>query len=265
MERGTTICVLTNARVWLMTTLIVASFGFQPSPSYGDQHAAADSGEVRSTSLAAPLDLAVVDKLLTTTRTVRRRLDLTRPVEPEVIEEVIEIALQAPSGSNMQNWRFMVVTDPDKKKIVAELYRQSFESYAGPRPTGTPTTSGQRIAASAWHLSDHMHEVPVLIIGCIEGRPDDPSPAAQAGLYGSILPSAWSLMLALRARGLGSAWTTLHLVEERKVAEALGIPDSVTQTVLLPVAYYTGKDFRPAKRRPGKEVTYWNTWGEGRE
>ena len=228
-------------------------------------YATADNGGVHSTPLAAPLDLTVVDKLLTTTRTVRRRLDLTRPVEPEVIEEVIEIALQAPSGSNQQNWRFMVVTDPDKKKIVADLYRQSFESYAGPRPSGTPTTSGQRIAVSAWHLSDHMHEVPVLLIGCIEGRPDNPSPAAQAGLYGSILPSAWSLMLALRARGLGSAWTTLHLVEERKVAEALGIPDSVTQAVLLPVAYYTGEDFKPAKRRPGKEVTYWNTWGEGRK
>lgn len=265
MERGTTICMPTNAKVWLITTLIVTSFGFQPFPSYGDQHAAAGNGEVQSASLAAPLDLAVVDKLLTTTRTVRRRLDLTRPVEPEIIEEVIEIALQAPSGSNLQNWRFMVVTDPDKKKIVADLYRQSFESYAGPRPTGPATTSGQRIAASAWHLSDHMPEVPVLIIGCIEGRPTDPSPAAQAGLYGSILPSAWSLMLALRARGLGSAWTTLHLVEERKVAEALGIPDSVTQAVLLPVAYYTGKDFKPAKRRPGKEVTYWNTWGEGRK
>ena len=265
MERGTHICILTNAKVWLITTLIVTSFGFQPCPSYGDQHADADKGDVHSTPLAAPLDLTVVDKLLTTTRTVRRRLDLTRPVEPEVIEEVIEIALQAPSGSNQQNWRFMVVTDPDKKKIVADLYRQSFESYAGPRPSGTPTTSGQRIAVSAWHLSDHMHEVPVLLIGCIEGRPTDPSPAAQAGLYGSILPSAWSLMLALRARGLGSAWTTLHLVEERKVAEALGIPDSVTQAVLLPVAYYTGEDFKPAKRRPGKEVTYWNTWGEGRE
>ena len=265
MERDTHICILTNAKVWLITTLIVTSFGFQPFPSYGDQPTAADNGEVPSTPLATPLDLAVVDKLLTTTRTVRRRLDLTRPVEPEVIEEVIEIALQAPSGSNRQNWRFMVVTDPDKKKIVADLYRQSFESYAGPRPTGTPTTSGQRIAASAWHLSDHMHEVPVLIIGCIEGRPTDPSPAAQAGLYGSILPSAWSVMLALRARGLGSAWTTLHLVEERKVAAALGIPDSVTQAVLLPVAYYTGQDFKPAKRRPGKEVTYWNTWGEGRK
>jgi len=265
MEIGTTICMPTNAKVWLITTLIVTSFGFQPFPSYGDQQADADNGEVQSASLAAPLDLTVVDKLLTTTRTVRRRLDLTRPVEPEAIEDVIAIALQAPRGSNQQNWRLMVVTDPDKKKIVADLYRQSFESEAGPRPTGTPTTAGQRIAVSAWHLSDHMHEVPVLIIGCIEGRPDDPSPAAQAGLYGSILPSAWSLMLALRARGLGSAWTTLHLVEERKVAEALGIPDSVTQAVLLPVAYYTGKDFKPAKRRPGKEVTYWNTWGEGRK
>ena len=109
-----------------------------------------------------------------------------------------------------------------------------------------------------------MHEVPVLIIACIEGRAENPSPVAQAGLYGSILPSAWSLMLALRARGLGSAWTTLHLVHEKEVEHALGIPDSVTQAVLLPVAYYTGKDFKPGRRRPGKEVTYWNTWGEGR-
>ncbi len=265
MERGTHICIPANAKIWLITTLIATSFGFQPSPSYGDQRTNADKGDAPSTPLAAPLDLTVVDKLLTTTRTVRRRLDLTRLVEPEVIEEVIEIALQAPSGSNRQNWRFMVVTDPGRKKIVADLYRQSFERYAGPRPTGTPATPGQRIAASAWHLSDHMHEVPVLIIGCIEGRPTDPNPAAQAGLYGSILPSAWSLMLALRARGLGSAWTTLHLVEERTVAKALGIPDSVTQAVLLPVAYYTGEDFKPARRRPGKEVTYWNTWGAERE
>ena len=209
-----------NVRGWLLATCAVASLSFQPFPSYGDQSASTDKGGVQS----APLDLAVVDRLLTTTRTVRRRLDLTRPVEPERIEEAIEIAIQAPSGSNRQNWRFMVVTDPDKKKRIADLYRQSFENYAGPRPTGTPTTPGQRIAASAWHLADHMHEVPVLIIACIEGRANDPSPAAQAGLYGSILPSAWSLMLALRARGLGSAWTTLHLVEENKVATALGIP-----------------------------------------
>lgn len=212
----------------------------------------------------APLDLSVVDRLLTTTRTVRRRLDLTRPVEPEVIEEAIEIAIQAPTGSNRQNWRFVVVTDPDKKKAVADVYRRAFEAYAGPRPARAPSTPGERITASAWYLSDHMHDVPVLVIACIEGRVENQGPAAQASLYGSILPSAWSLMLALRARGLGSAWTTLHLTREKEVARFLGIPDSVTQAVLLPVAYYEGKDFQPAPRRPGREVTYWNSWGEPR-
>ncbi|MGH7857752.1 MAG: nitroreductase family protein [Candidatus Binatia bacterium] len=212
----------------------------------------------------APLDLSVVDRLLTTTRTVRGRLDLTRPVEPEVIEAAIEIAIQAPTGSNRQNWRFLVLTDPDKKKAVAHVYRKSFESYAGRRPTHSPSTPGERIAASAWYLSDHLHEVPVLVIACIEGRVENQGPAAQASLYGSILPSAWSLMLALRARGLGSAWTTLHLTGEKEVARILGIPDSVTQAVLLPVAYYEGKDFKPAPRRPGREVTYWNSWGKRR-
>ena len=249
-----------NAKVWLMAIIFTAGFGFLSSPANADHHESSDD----AVQEAPPLDLAVVDKLLTTTRTVRRRLDLTRPVEPEIIEEAIEVAIQAPSGSNRQNWRFMVVTDPDKKKTIADLYGKSFKNYAGPRPADKPTTSGGRIAASAWHLVDHMHEVPVLIIACIEGRSENPSPVAQAGLYGSILPSAWSLMLALRARGLGSAWTTLHLVHEKEVAQALGIPGSVTQAVLLPVAYYTGKDFKPGRRRPGKEVTYWNTWGEGR-
>ena len=222
------------------------------------------SGQESAPPSPTVANLGAVDHVLTTTRSVRRRLDLSRPVEPQIIEEVIEIALQAPTGSNLQNWRFMVVTDPAKKKAVADLYRQSFERYAGPRPSDAASTPGGRIASSAWHLSDHMHEVPVLLIACIEGRPTDPSPAAQAGLYGSVLPSAWSLMLALRARGLGSAWTTLHLVHEQEVAQLLGIPDSVTQTVLLPIAYFTGTDFKPAPRRPGRELTYWNTWGETR-
>ena len=213
------------------------------------------SGQESAPSSPAVANLGAVDHVLTTTRSVRRRLDLSRPVEPQVIEE---------TGSNQQNWRFMVVTDPAKKKAVADLYRQSFERYAGPRPSDTASTPGGRIATSAWHLSDHMHEVPVLLIACIEGRATDPSPAAQAGLYGSVLPSAWSLMLALRARGLGSAWTTLHLTHEQEVAQLLGIPDSVTQTVLLPIAYFTGTDFKPAPRRPGRELTYWNTWGETR-
>ncbi len=231
-------------------TLGLIAFGLAPLPVHSQE--------------SPSLDLSAVDHVLTTTRSVRRRLDFSRPVEPQVIEEAIEIALQAPTGGNQQSWRFMVITDPDKKKAVADLYRRSFERYAGERPSQVPSTPGQRIAVSAWHLSDHMHEVPVLLIACIEGRVTDPSPAAQAGLYGSILPSAWSLMLALRARGLGSAWTTLHLLHEKEVAQRLGIPDSVTQAVLLPIAYYTGTDFKPAPRRPGRELTYWNTWGQTR-
>ncbi len=240
----------TRRLTWFAAALGLIAFSLPPVPASGQESASSD--------------LSAIDHVLTTTRSVRRRLDLSRPVEPQVIEEAIEIALQAPTGSNQQNWRFMVVTDPAKKKAVADLYRRSFERYAGARPSQTPSTPGQRIAVSAWHLSDHMHKVPVLLIACIEGRATDPSPAAQAGLYGSILPSSWSLMLALRARGLGSAWTTLHLVREKEVAQLLGIPDSVTQAVLLPIAYYTGTDFKPAPRRPGRELTYWNTWGQTR-
>lgn len=216
--------------------------------------------------LATPDHLAVIDHLLTTTRSVRKRLDLSRPVERAVIEECLEIALQAPTGSNQQKWHFIVLTDPDKRAAVASFYTKSFDIY---RPRTAPendaaladaTPQTRRLISSARHLADHMHEVPVLILCCYEGRPDSPEPAAQAGLYGSILPAAWSLMLALRARGLGSAWTTLHLRYEQEVAEILGLPDNLTQAVLLPVAYYTGDDFRPAQRQPLQEVTHWNGW-----
>ncbi len=217
------------------------------------------------------MDLAIVDKLLTTTRSVRKRLDLNRPVEPEVIERCIEIALQAPSGSNRQGWRFLVVTDPAKRQAIGDYYRKSFEAYLG---SGGPSRgyeaddprlkSAKKVAQSAIYLSKHMGEVPVLIIPCIEGRVEAAGVAAQAGLYGSILPAAWSLMLALRARGLGSAWTTLHLVYEREVAEILGVPDNFTQAALLPVAYFTGDDFQPAARLPVEAVTYWDGWGSAR-
>ncbi len=224
----------------------------------------------------ATMDLATVDHLLTTTRSVRKRLDLTRPVEPEVIERCIEIATQAPSGSNRQGWHFMVVTDAAKRKAVAEYYRKSFDVYirsGGPRgngPRGKDKEDDPRHARasqvrdSAIYLSEHLHEVPVHIIPCIEGRPDNPAPSAQAGFYGSILPATWSLMLALRARGVGSAWTTLHLPYEKEVAEILGIPANITQAALLPVAYFTGEDFQPAKRIPAREITYWDNWGATR-
>jgi nitroreductase len=219
------------------------------------------------------MDLATVDHLLTTTHSVRKRLDLTRPVEPEVIERCIEIALHAPSGGNRQGWHFVVVTDAQKRAIIAEYYKQSWYIYNEQRRTNNPRLSGTdtkyieqtlRVMSSAQYLADHMHEVPVLVIPCIEGRPKDPSPSAQAGFYGSILPAAWSFMLALRARGLGAAWTTLHLAHEKDVAELLGIPDNITQAALLPVAYFTGDDFKPAARLPARERTYWDGWGTTR-
>lgn len=225
------------------------------------------------------MDLATVDKLLTTTRSVRKRLDLTRPVPDTVIAECIEIALQAPSGSNRQGWHFVVVTDADKRAQIAQYYATSYRNYRRRSARSFATMSDDdprreragKVADSATYLADHMHEVPVLILPCIEGRTDRltedgqvPGMGAQAGLYGSILPAAWSLMLALRARGLGAAWTTLHLAYADEVAALLGLPDTVTQAALLPVAYYTGDDFRPAVRVPGREITYWNNWGETR-
>lgn len=216
------------------------------------------------------MDLATIDRLLTTTRSVRKRLDLARPVEAEIIDRCIEIAIQAPTASNAQHWRFLVVTDPEKRQAIAAYYRRAFQDYirsrtpAGERFTADDprVTRARKVSESSIYLSRHLHEVPVHIIPCVEGRVETASVASQAALYGSILPAAWSLMLALRARGVGAAWTTLHLVYERDVAEVLGIPETVTQAALLPVAYYTGDDFRPAARVPAREVTYWNRWGE---
>lgn len=219
------------------------------------------------------MDLASVDTLLTTTRSVRKRLDLTRAVDLEVIERCIEIAIQAPSASNTQLWRFMVVTDPEKRQAIARFYRQSFQVYIRSRMPAVErfeaddprVVRARKVYESSIYLSRHLHKVPVFIIPCIEGRVEGASAASVAALYGSILPATWSLMLALRSRGLGSAWTTLHLVYERDVAQVLGIPDTVTQVALLPVAYYTGDDFRPAARVRASEVTYWNEWGGGRQ
>lgn len=218
------------------------------------------------------MDLKTVDKLLTTTRTVRKRLDLARPVEPEIVEECLRLAIQAPTGSNAQGWRFIVVTDPEKKTQIGELYKKSFFIYANNRQKQPQRTGGgqevneqmRRVVSSSMHLANHMHEVPVMIIPCIYGRVEKMDQMAQAGLYGSILPAAWSLMLALRARGLGAAWTTLHLRYETEVADLLDIPDNVTQAALLPVAYFTGDDFKPAKRIPAADVTFWNQWDQRR-
>jgi nitroreductase len=214
------------------------------------------------------MDLDTVDHLLTTTRAVRKRLDLGRPVEPEVIEECLRLAIQAPTGGNSQGWRWMVVTDPDKRTAIAEAYRATWVPYraASQANVAEGDAQQQRVIDSASYLADHLHEVPVHVIPCIYGRVLGGGTLVEgAGVFGSIYPAVWSFQLALRSRGLGSAFTTLHLPHAAAVAELLEIPDGVTQTALIPVAYFTGDDFQPAKRRPVEEITYWNGWRQTRE
>lgn len=207
------------------------------------------------------------DELLTTTRSVRKRLDLDRPVPMDVLRSALEVALQAPSGSNQQGWHWLVITDAEKRKVIGDYYREAFTAYRNSSAYPTNRSSGDadrdavqnRVADSALHLAERMGEVPVLVIAAQNAKAELPA-ANQAGLWGSLLPAAWSLQLALRARGLGSAWTTLHLQFEKEISELLGVPDDVRQGVLLPVAYYTGETFRPAKRQPLDEVLHVDTW-----
>ena len=211
-----------------------------------------------------PLD---PDELLTTTRSVRKRLDFDRDVPMELIRECLEVALQAPSGSNTQGWHWIVVTDPELKRAVADHYRRSYNAYRDSAVYQSRLQNAdeprkqvqQRVASSSQYLADVMHEVPVLVIGAIHVGDALPE-GSQAGLWGSLLPAAWSFQLAARARGLGSAWTTLHLVYESEVAELLGIPTNVRQGVLLPVAYSKGTDFKPAPRQPLDTVLHVNGW-----
>ncbi|MEV0286338.1 MULTISPECIES: nitroreductase family protein [unclassified Kribbella] len=206
------------------------------------------------------------DELLTTTRTVRKRLDLERPVPLDVVRECVEIALQGPSGSNRQTWHWVVVTDADKRAAIGEYYRLAVEKYlagtgaAGKLFADDPVRGPvqRRIGNSVAYLGERMGQVPVLVIPCLEARA---LPAGnQAGLWGSILPSAWSYMLAARARGLGTAWTTLHLNYEQEVADVLGLPEEIRQSVLIPTAYTVGTDFKPAPRQPLDDVLHLNAW-----
>jgi nitroreductase len=213
------------------------------------------------------LDLSA-EQLLTTTRAVRKRLDLDRPVERDVIEACVEIALQAPTGSNRQGWQFVFVDDAGKKKALADLYARHFDIYASMPPPnyddGDPRgLHYMAVKDSAIYLRDHFHEVPVLMVPVIEGRlPEDNSPVwMQAGMWGSLLPAVWSFMLAARLHGLGTAWTTLHLPSEKDAADLLGIPfDRYMQGGLMPVAYTKGTDFKPASRLPAAQLTHWNEW-----
>lgn len=206
------------------------------------------------------------DELLTTTRTVRKRLDLTRPVPQELIRDCLEVALQAPSGSNKQGWQWIVVTDAEQRRAVGEVYRRSTEQYldsagaAGKLFAEDPERAPvqQRVGDSVAYLAEHMADVPVLVLPCLQV--DTLPTGNQAGLWGSLLPAVWSFMLAARARGLGTAWTTLHLRYEAEVATILGLPDGIRQAALIPTAYYTGTDFRPAARQPLDEVLHWDRW-----
>ena len=211
-------------------------------------------------------DLAAVDYVLTTTRSVRKRLDLARPLERSVVEDCLQIALQAPTGGNVQGWRFVVVEDAAKRQRIGELYAQSFAIYRAEREPGMQRLKGaygeqtRRVVDSAQYLADIIGQVPLMVIPCIYGQVETAVQMDQAGLYGSILPAAWSLMLALRARGIGSSWTTLHLRYADEIAALLGIPEGVTQAALLPIAYFTGDTFQPAKRLPLEKVMFWDEW-----
>ena len=207
------------------------------------------------------MDISSVDELLSTTRAVRKRLDLSRPVEREVILECLRLAVQAPTGSNSQDWRWVVVTDADKRAAIAEIYNSVGAEYLANKANTATDPQARRVYASATALTSTLADVPVYVIPCIERRMEDLPLVAAASAWGSILPAAWSFLLALRSRGLGSVWTTLHLAKEREVAELLGIPDTVTQVALFPVAYTIGTAFKPANRPPVEDITSWNTWG----
>ncbi|OBJ39922.1 nitroreductase [Mycolicibacterium mucogenicum] len=206
------------------------------------------------------------DEVLTSTRSVRKRLDFEKPVPREVIMECLDLALQAPTGSNAQGWQFVFVEDEAKKKALADIYRANATPYLDlPKPERGDIRDQQMdaVMGSAKYLNENFEKAPVLMIPCLEGRPDAMDAGMQASYWGSLLPAVWSFMLALRSRGLGSAWTTLHLIGEgeKQAAELLGIPfDKVTQGGLFPIAYTKGTDFKKAQRLPAEQLAHWDSW-----
>lgn len=209
----------------------------------------------------APFDLAETDRLLSTTRAVRKRLDLDRPVEPAVITECLRLATFAPSASNTQKWRWLVVVDAERRAAIAAIVRELF--YRDVKAAASsPDPAVRRIYSASKHLVDNLGRVPALVIPCYLERPSlERGAVGPASLYGSVLQAVWSFQLALRSRGLGSTFTTMHLKAEAEVAALLGIPDEATQICLIPVAYTIGEDFKPPPRQPVEDVTYWDIWG----
>jgi nitroreductase len=214
------------------------------------------------------LDLSV-DELLTTTRAVRKRLDLHKPVPREILCECLDLALQAPTGGNSQGWQWVFVEDAAKKRALAEIYRAVATPYIDAIPQSAYGDARDQqmpsIVSSGKYLSEHLHEVPVLLVPCLEGRPGQEEQifGSPASFWGCLLPAVWSFMLALRSRGLGSVWTTFHLAGdgEKRAAEILEIPyERYSQGGLFPIAYTRGAGFKPAKRLPAADVIHWNSW-----
>jgi nitroreductase len=209
------------------------------------------------------IDRANADLLLSTTRSVRKRLDFERPVEREVLLECLRLAVQAPTASNRQVWRWVIVTEPDLKLKIADFYRESALPYLSASQAGAADgedVQDKRVFDSAMYLAENLEKAPVFVIPCIEEDLGGMDGRAAIAPLGSIVQAGWSFQLALRARGLGSTWTTLHLRRAKETAELLGIPAGVTQVSLIPVAYTKGLDFKPAKRPPVEEITHWNGW-----
>jgi nitroreductase len=208
-----------------------------------------------------------VDEVLTTTRSVRKRLDFDKPVPREVLLECLRLAIQAPTGSNAQGWQWVFVEDPDKKKALADIYNVGATWYRKlPRAEyAEGDVRGERmeyVTESALYLAEHIHEAPVLLIPCLQGRVEQ-APQLSSSFWASLFPAVWSFCLALRSRGLGSCWTTFHLMAdgEKKAAELLGIPfDQYSQGGLFPIAYTKGADFKPAKRLPVDQIVHWDNW-----
>jgi nitroreductase len=217
----------------------------------------------------ATLDLTP-DQLLTTTRAVRKRLDFSRPVPDDLVRECVATAFQSPSGSNNPTMQFVVVRDEAKRRAIGDVYRQCFAAYksmdgvyAGSIDKGSDDANAQqqRVASSADYLGEHMGEAPVLVIACTAGRTDGQPGMMAASILGNVLPAMWSFMLAARVRGLGTCWTTLHLMQEQAIADIVGIPfEAVQQVCLSPLAYTNGTDFKPAVRPDPETIIHWDTW-----
>lgn len=225
-----------------------------------------------------PAVITDVDEVLTTTRTVRFRMDFERPVEREVIEECLEIAQQATVGSNQEHWRFVAVTDPETKHRIAELYRDVWvQTVEKPLAEGDPATlarldpenregdeaqRGQaRTLRGVKYLADHLEQVPVLVFACsVAPQPPTPVGKLASGYYGSIFPAVWSFQLALRSRGLGSVLATAASYHAEEIGEILGLPAGCALISMVPVAYTKGLDFKRGARRPLDEILSWERW-----